>query len=689
MKSTRCLILAHRASKLNEARDFAVSWISYFDELFATDNLGGKSISLAEMQRAVLFYCECSSHSAALIISEDKIFSNWTRLLPVILTNGTSHYSWFVIRSIVEAEVKIRVHTGTSAPSITKKTSKVKLNECCDSAPPDRDSVSLLAVLELIAWEEIDAHDLELLSRAIILVLRIDAVSHAGDVTSGSRVNHDRSKMTQTHKRSSAVLLERVNMHCQRVCESDKQDYGKYSSFIARTYSSSLIWFQKHFQNNKEAQLCALGSQLIPAIVAGEVLISVLQSLSTCSMWRHNGSSILATLRALGNCLSHMPVLCFEGHLGTTLCSALSSSVRSLRSGLYPEESAQSSGSFKVAPEQSQDILNTCFTLASLVSGKCLGRKLFASTAYLAASTLLAATRAASVSAAGVDPNRSTFAADGGTLNRVLSNLVTACSLGYCTAGALGSHGDYLTDCGSDRYDDVTCLDVVDGRREGGYTAIIEACSAVLESTYAEEFLYSVCADVQLRVCNNRPSHLPPLVDIATAEAAVLFLGMLQKAAVVRNIITEGESALLRAYFRSHCLWSAVIVPGASETAAASMIDNLKALGEEIDPLVMDSVVAARGKSKAKKIVRGEKVSKSAPPQEASPEGSLLTFSRHLRTWMLLALWGLPISAAQVRTLQYQQKALPPVSPWIERSLVLFLSPHLFLSATVSYLSPT
>jgi hypothetical protein len=655
MKSTRCLILAHRASKLNEARDFAVSWISYFDELFATDNLGGKLISLAEMQRAVLFYCECSANSAALIISDDKIFANWTRLLPVIVTNGTSDYSWVVIRSVAEMEVKIRVHTGTSAPSIAKKTSKVKLNKCSDSAPPDRDSVSLLAVLDLIAWEEIDANDLELLSRAIILALRIDAVSHDGDVTSGSSLNHDGSKMSTTHKRSSAVLLERVSVHCQRVCESDKQDNSKYSLFIARTYSSCLNWLQKYFQNNKEAQLSTLGSQLIPAIVAGEVVISVLQSLSTCTMWRHNGSSILATLRALGNCLSHVPVLCFEGHLGSTLCSALSSCVRSLRSGLYPEESVQNSGGFKVTPEQSQDILSTCFTLASLVSGKCLGRKLFASTAHLAALTLLAASRAVSMSAAGVDPHKATFAADSGTLNRVLSNLVTACSLGYCTSGALDSNGHHLSDSSSDSDNADTCLYVEDERKEGGHTAIIEACSAVFESTYAEEFLYSVCADIQLRVCNNRLSHLPPVVDMATAEAAVLFLGTLQKTAVVRNAITEEESALLLIYFRSHCLWSAVVVPGASEDAAASVIESLKVLGEEIDPLVMESVVAVRGKSKAKKVVRGEKVSKSASLLAASPspEESLRSFSCHLRAWMLLALWGLPISAAQVRRLPY------------------------------------
>ena len=667
-KSTRCLILAHRASKLNEARDFAVSWISYFDGLFAADNLGGKSFSLAEMQRVVLFYCECSTHSAALSITDDKVFVNWTRLLPVILTNGTSDYSWVIIRSIVDMEVKIRVQTGLLIPPIAKKSSKNKLNKCSDPAPPDRDSVSLVAVLELIVWEEIDANDLELLSRAIILALRNETVFNQSGSTTESRVNHVKSSMTLTPKRSSAVLLERISVHCQRVCDSDIQDNSRYPLFVARTYSSCLSWLQKHFQNNKEVDLSALGQQFIPAIVAGEVVISVFQSLSACTMWKYTSSSILATLRSLGNCLSHMPVLCFEGHLGSALCYALSSCVCSLRSGLYPERSAQGSKGCKISAEQIQDILSTCFTLASLVSGKCLGRKLFASTAHLAASTLLAASRAASVvtdvaigSVGSCDTNRATTAAEGGTLNRVLSNLVTACSLGYCDAAALDAHGHTSPDSSSDS-DSGSHNAVTSERRESGYAAIVEACTAVLESTYAVEFLYSVCSDIQLRVCNNRPSHLPPVVDMATAEAAVLFLSILQKAAAAHNIVTEGESALVLIYFRSHCLWSAVTVPGASDVAAASVIESLKALGEEIDPLVMESVEAVRGKSKAKKTVRGEKASKSASvSQEASPEESLRSYSCHLRTWMLLALWGLPISAAQVKWSSMHSGSLPRV----------------------------
>lgn len=604
------------------------------------------------MQRVVLFFCECSAHSDALHISDDEVFANWTRLLPVILTNGTSDNSWVVIRSIVDMEVNIRARSIASSPPVIQKTSKIKLSKCSNIAPSVQDTVSLVGVLELIAWEAVDANDLELLSRAIMLALRMDITYCDGDVTSVSSVNHDKSNVTQTPRRSSAVLLEGISTHCQRVCDSDMLDSSRYSLFVARTYSSCLNWLQKHFQNSKEAQLSALGPELIPAIVAGEVVISVLQSLSTCTMWKQAGSSVLATLRALGNCLSRMPVLCFEGHLGSTLCSALSSCVCSLQLGLNPEVGAQGSGGYKISPEQSQDIINTCFTLASLVSGKCLGRKLFLSTALLAATTLLAASRAASASVTDVDTHRASVTAEGETLSRILSNLVTACSLGHFEAAALDPRAHPVSDSCSDSHNAVTGLGIADERRASSYTAIIEACSAVLESTYAEEFLYSVCSDIQLRVCSNRPGHLPPVVDMAIAEAALLFLAMLQKAAAVRGTISEGETALVLIYFRSHCLWSAVTVPGASDTAAASVIERLKALGEDIDPLVMESVVAVRGKSKAKKAVRVEKVSRSASlSQDASVMDSLRSFSCHLRTWMLLALWGLPISAAQVRRL--------------------------------------
>lgn len=607
------------------------------------------------MQRVILFYCECSSHSAALCISDDKISANWMRLRPLTVANGTSGHSWFVIRLIVNMEIKIRGHSGYPSPKTVKKTGKFKVIKCSDSAEYDMDIVNMAAVLESIEWEDIDANDLELLSRALILALRIEIVCHEGDSATGNNVSHGRNRVTS--ERSSAALLERVSTQCQRVCDTSKQDSSRHPLFVARTYSSCLNWLQKHFQNNKEVQLPALEPQLIPVIVAGEVITIVLQSLSACTMWGHTGSSILAVLRALGNCLSHVPVQCFEGQLGAALCSALGSCVCSLQAGLYPENSALSGRDYKVSPEHSKDILNTCYTLASLVSGKCLGRKLFASAASLAASTLLAASRAATASAVeettgsmcGSPPPTADFTAESATLNRILSNLVTACSLGYCDVADLDAHHRPL----SERGNIVSSTDAAEEQvedREGGYTTIIEACSAIFKSTYAEEFLYSVCADVQLRVCNTRPSHLPSVVDIGTAEAAIRFLGLLQKAAEVHNTAIEGENVLVLIHFRSHCLWSAVTVPGASDAAAASVIESLKAIGEGIDPLVMDSIAAVRGKSKAKKPVRGEKVPKSALlPRGTSPEESLRSLSCHLRAWMLLAMWGLPISAAQVR----------------------------------------
>jgi hypothetical protein len=695
-----CLTFALRTSKTADAKDFALSWDHYLEIVLQERMKIMESFTVLEMQRICLLYCECSAHSAALSITEEDMRVKWSTILPIVAAGSNLLLSWMVMHAVVSMEIQSKDVSSSSSSQSSKKAMKSKA--CKNSSTNDTEVQSrwrcaldsLITKVRADGLQGVQAIDFELLSKAVCQAVEVDVDTAA---------KHDTCTDDISQYQSLAdILLDAIQSSCHQVFapigDRVSEDMSKYVTFLSRTYSACLTWLQKHFQCKKVEKECQSSSVIdietcpTPATIAVRIVRCILQSLSECTVWLSHKPALLGVLRGVGNCLSHLPSHCYEekGTLDSSpgvsimLSECVCAVLGRLHVSVQVQGDSSSPSTAAAAAEHSQDIISTCVMLASLVGGKYLGKKLFISSAHVSASVIKAVYTAASTCSLDLNIilthqdsilNSSTdtakvsksaiSTADTGAINRVLLNLTAACVLGFFDSAMQGSiiksadSINRIADSGEELMNGIAvCSDGdTDGDDDGGdvYYALLQSCQPILETVYAEEFVYTVCSDVLTRICSMRPSQVTAAGDSASAlfDAATLFISNLFSLATaqnVRTVHTKDEISLVSLYFQSHILWgggAGAVTPGVSNALSAAIIGALKELGQDIDANSMDNVAVVKGKSRSKRVTKVERILflSTAHPLE----DSIWICAENLRTWILLAQWGLPLSVVKVR----------------------------------------
>ena len=696
-----CLTFALRTSRTADAKEFPLSWNHYLETVLLERLKFLESFTVLEMQRICALYCECSAHSAALSITEEDMRVKWSTILPIIAAESNLSLSWMVMHAVVSMEIQSKDVTSSSSSLSSKRAVKSKAGKSSRINESEGQSSWRCALGSLITKVRADglqgaqAIDLELLSKAVCQAVEVDVVTAA---------KHDTCTDDMGQYQSiSDILLDAIQSSCHHALAptGDKatEDTSKYVTFLSRTYSACLTWLQKHFQCKKIDKDSQSSSETspTPAIISIRIVRCILKSLSECPVWPSYKPALLGVLRGVGNCLSHLPSHCYEEKgtldLSPGISIMLSECVSAVLGRLHVNVHGDSS-SLRAAAEHCQDIISTCVMLASLVGGKYLGKKLFISSALVSASVIRAVYTAASAcsldlsiilthhdsilnSTDTVKVSRSAIStADTGAINRVLLNLTAACVLGFfdsamqCSIIESADSNNRIADSCVDLMNGITvCSDGdTDGDDDDGdvYCALLQSCQPILETVYSEEFLYTVCSDVLTRICSMRPSQVTAAGDSTSAifDAATRFISNLFSLATVQNartVHTKDGKSLFLLYFQSHMLWgggavAGAVTLGASDALSAAIIGALKELGQDIDANSMDNVAVVKGKSRSKRVIKVERI---LDHSIAHPlEDSIRICAENLRTWILLAQWGLPLSVVKVRhstlsTVQY------------------------------------
>ena len=707
-----CLNFAQRTSQVADAKNFVESWDDYLEKIFQQRSEAVDALNVLEMQRICLLFCECSSHSAALSIAEEDMRAKWSMVLPIVAANSSSSISWTIMRAVIDVEIKSKYicHSSliSSKKTLNKKASKnskadeseIQLNWRCSLD-------SLIAKIRMEGLVGVQAIDLELLLKVACLAVEVDVTEAVTHYTCRDNASQ--------YESLSDSLLDALQSFCQTlsVPAGDKlsEDMSKYVTCLSRTYITSLTWFQKYFQCRKaekeDHSLCVVESNMSssPDIVAVRIVKCILQSLSECCMWMGNTPALLGVLRAVGNCLSHLPLHCFEESEKMSLDSTLSLSVMlsecicGVLGGLQQRaldgsktNSNTSTNSPSVGVEHCQDIISTCVMLASLVGGKYLGKKMYVSCAHVSASVIHSVYTYAFASSldlstvlilnrhdstlnstdTGTSSKYAITTADIGAINRVLLNLSAACVLGFFDTAAAAQDSiiksarvcvnkddsSWTSESGATSLNDMnTHNDCSDSDSDDDvYCALMQSCRPVLETVYAEDFLYTVCSDILTRICSTRPAQVLAAGTSRDATPALFndatrFISNLLSLASAQNVHTvhskDGISVVLL-YFQSHMLWGGLTeTPGASDGPSSRIIKALKELGQHIDSNSMDNVAVVKGASRSKRVIKAER---TLDPSTSPPLDLTMRISaEHLRTWILLAQWGLPLSANKVR----------------------------------------
>lgn len=571
--------------------------------------------------------------------------------------------------------------------------------------------VDLSGALNVLNLEKIDSIGLELLSKAICLSVqsdvcegnmenirgrdRVHSSMNSKSSNSSSRpIAHSTSTNTSTNSNdsvqvyssSSLLLIERITALCALICSpgdttdtpKTPQEASKYGSFLARTYSSCLKYLQNYFQNGMKEK-CLTGCNEPPPqtpqgpqtphtphtashtaqIFASKLFQILFNSLRTPLVWINNEPAILQTLRALGNCLSHLPLGSCDGFLGVNLCSGLGDCVMRLIGG-----------------EFSQDILTTCLTLVSLVGGRCMSNKLYIASSQLLACTLVAVDQLVTskkiriIGLNSTEPSTTTdpppvplaplaslaFTVERSVMNRLVGSLTTACAI-------------------STTIDDINNINKIDSNNDNTNInpTIFDVCTPILTSTYGTDFLYGLCSEILLRVGDYRSVNTTTGCSAAD-HALTMIIRMFQHTSD-SGVIPSNESSLMILYAQSHCLWSVPVPSDGHDDSSDDVIKSLRGLkfddvGVTVGGTSASTVTTVRGKSKGKKAkdedtpstchiscstpssTPSSTLSSSPPippiPSVQAPAQALSVLCASLRRWMLLSLWGLPLNTAQV-----------------------------------------
>jgi hypothetical protein len=697
-----CLTFALRTSKTADAKDFALSWDHYLETVLRERLKITESFTVLKMQRICLMYCECSAHSAALSITEEDMRVKWSTILPIVAAESNLSLSWMVMHAVVSMEIQSKDVTSSSSSLSSKRAVKSKAGKNSRTNESEVQSSwrcaldSLITKIRADGLQGVQAIDFELLSKAACQAVEVDVISAA---------KHDTCTDDMSQYQSiSDIVLDAIRSSCHHALaptgDKASEDSSKYVTFLSRTYSTCLTWLQKHFQCKKVEKECQSSSFLdietspTPAIIAVRIVRCILQSLSECCVWLTFRPALLGVLRGVGNCLSHLPSHCYEENgtldMSPGISIMLSECVCAVLGRLHPNVQlhgdSSSPSTAAAAAEYSQDIISTCVMLASLVGGKYLGKKLFISSARVSASVVKSVYTAASAcsldlniiltyhdsilnSTDTVKVSRSAInTADTGAINRVLLNLTAACVLGFFDRAMQGSiinsadSNDRIADSGVDLTNCATVCSTGDTDNDDDddgdvYCALLQSSKPILETVYAEEFLYTVCSDVLTRICSMRPSQVTAAGDSVSAlfDAATRFISNLFRIATaqnVRTVHTKDGISLVLLYFQSHILWgggagAGAVTPGASDALSAAIIGALKELGQDIDSNSMDNVAVVKGKSRSKRVIKVERILDFSTKHPL--EDSIRICAENLRTWILLAQWGLPLSVIKVR----------------------------------------
>ena len=575
----------------------------------------------------------------------------------------TTGDAWVVIQSVLDGEIRMLSSCCSSIPSMAadllawttarNKSDGIKSGVNSSSHP-------LVAVIESMNLKEQDPISLELLSRSIILAMQLEIMFAADErFPTNQRKKSVKTGACCAFTSMSGLLMDGTLEKCRLVCDSAGRMEGRMLAFITRMYNLCLNWLQKHFQSLKCQEKVILQSVDTicnhAVLAAGEVIRSVLHSLTIPSVWSAGISSILGMLRALGNCLAQLPVEFYDGSVGAVLSYSVSTCVSSLLSGCLctctDSDCIGSCVGYDVSPDQHSDIVNVCVTLASLVGGKCLGRKLLVSCVHLSATTLQAVhttVRGSGSSSAVLHADRgesgsglhmrtaSPVSVDASSLNRVLTNLAVCFSLGRCDADTSG----FIFDATH-----AVCTELPTNVSK--FSALVEASSPVMQTGYAGDFLHTVCTEVLLRMSSAPNSH--HTVSEATSHVSQLFHN-----AVMNKALTEEEAAVSMLHFRSFCLWGeGPSVPGVSDNmqAETEVLEALRAFARDTDTPAMSSISVGKSKGRAKKTQKSDLSLASLPLHLlplSSPTDSLRVHACCLRVYMLLVLWGLSTNASKV-----------------------------------------
>ena len=757
----RCLLLHIKSSRIQEAKALVHSWDTFFHQMLENEDLEKKSeekkiFTLQEMQRIVLWNCECNTVSRTLSISDDYIGKRLRDILMMIPHEHADNISWIILSEIVHMELQCSVTSLSPPKDITEIRSKsVASTHKCRSVG------NLSTVLKSINLEETDSLGLELLSR--FLCLSVQSEVHTLRIPSIYRCS---SMETNAFSSSSILLMENVSTLCTNAFTSffptpisksnispmittdekimKSQSSSKYITFLARTYNSCLNWLQKFFQNKIKDKISQIpqfqkkndncnnnenvneneNNNLCILIIVDDLLRIIFKSMITSNIWMESGFLILATLRAVGNCLSHLPSGSFDGSFGVNICNGLNCTIVPLTRMLYRTgvsladdkdrayiEVDRNTDECSIPCDQKRDILTTLLTLTSLITGKCIPNKLYVDSSTLLVNALVTIdlvqiSNSSQTDQIQHDHNRNIqkdeiipkndksidknaknvpdcyeidsencllkknnikifgknvtsmqneivllpFTMDAIVVNRLLSSLIIS-----CIQGVSNDVTDNVTDEVHQKKNNRQDIDQ-NGRdlitithqnlilkNETTSTMMYKACEPLLRSTYGPEFLYNLCTEFILHVQDPR-NYLS-----SSSNNVIHFITKLFLVSTESKKTSMKESAVMELYVRSHCLWAVSEVCGASDIVSARVIESLKSIGDGIDPQVMDTVAAVKGKGRTKRPLKTEKDMLKGIVITPTNAETMQNFAEDLRVWMLLALWGLPLTYSQVR----------------------------------------
>ena len=617
--------------------------------------------------------------------------------------------SWTVLNEIIRMEIRLLCPYAAQPAKEVKGTRKVNGYTQPPTIVDESRSIDILSsVLKSINLGEIDAIGFELISRILCLAVQFE-VSFLRTCS----IQKQSSMNTYAFSSSSILLIENVSASCMEefstsfrtsssnlnsVTASEEkvivlQNSNKYITFLARIYNSCLSWIQQYFQNKTKDKIIIIEEcdDLHIQYIAGDLIKVIFKSLTSFNIWYHDGLVILVILRAIGKCLSHLPMGSFEGVLGVNICNGLSECTTALIAKFYafnPQKNGNCLGKDSgvheekiecgISVDQKKEIFNTLQTLTSLISGKCITNKLYATSCSLLVSSLLAFNRVEMShhhpSSQNQIENSHTLHKDQTTLtlsvidhenkagnactvdinvfNRHMSSLIISCVHGvsdYITDSVINSN-EFKLDM--DQNDNHALYEIerkIKSSEESSSIMILNACQPMLRSTYGPDFFYCLCAEFILHLGNSR-SHNSPSYQLKSSNNAINFIEKLFQNSAGEQKITKNESIIMDLYIRSHCLWTVSVVCGASDLTTASLIESLKLVGDGIDPQVMDTVAAVKGKGRSKRPIKTEKDKniKDANLVVSTMAETMKYFAGDLRVWILLALWGLPLSYSQV-----------------------------------------
>ena len=642
---------------------------------------------------------------------DDYIALKLKDVLVIINDVRGDNASWTVLHEIIRMEIRLLCPYAAQPAKEVKGARKVNGYTQPPTIVDESRSIDILSsVLKSIKLGEIDAIGFELISRMLCLAVQFEVF-----FLCTCSIQKQCSMNADAFSSSSILLIENVSASCMdefstsfRTSSSNSisnsvtaseekvivsQNSNKYITFLARIYNSCLSWIQQYFQNKTKDKITAIKEcdDLHIQYIARDLIKVIFKSLISSNIWYHDGLVILVILRAIGKCLSHLPMGSFDGVLGVNICNGLSECTTDLITKLYtfnPQKNGNCLGRDRgvheeknecgISIDQKKEIFNTLQTLTSLISGKCITNKLYATSCSLLVSSLLAFNRVEMSNHHPSSQNQienshtlhkdqttfklsvidqenkagNTCTVDMNVFNRHMSSLIISCVHGVSdcvTDGVINSNEFKLNLDQNDNHALYESERSIKQSEESSSIMILNACQPMLRSTYGPEFFYSLCAEFILHLENSR-SHNSPSFQLKSSNSAINFIEKLFQNSAGEQQITKNESTVMNLYIRSHCLWTVSVVCGASNLTSASLIESLKLAGDGIDPQVMDTVAAVKGKGRSKRPMKTEKEKniKDVNLVVSTMAETMKSFSGDLRVWTLLALWGLPLSYSQV-----------------------------------------